>query len=281
MRFRSLKILIIPLLIFTFFPSNLRAKDKLKNIKSWICYYQSNLPKETPRYDLYIFDSTYFPNLMPIKAQGSSVIGYISLGEVTATSSYFPKVKNDKLIIDENENWPGAFRINIKNKKWHNFVINVLMPNIIAKGFDGIFIDTIDTAEYLENDKKISGSIKGAVSLIKKIRKKYPDIIIVLNNGLTLTDKVGRYIDAIVVEDIYTLYDFKDKKYQLATPKWTAERLIPIKEFQEKFGKPVLSLDYLRTNQRKMIQKVTNLAKSEGFVPYITDINLKTVFFHP
>jgi uncharacterized protein (TIGR01370 family) len=148
-------------------------------------------------------------------------------------------------------------------------------------GFDGIFMDTVDTADYLEKVKGIEGQVKGAIKLIKEIRRKYPQLIMVLNNGLFLTDQVGKQIDALVVEDIYTLYDFKTKSYDVATEKWTAERLVPVKRFQETFNKPVLALDYLKASDKKAIARISREAMAQDFIPYISDIGLKSIFFHP
>ncbi len=255
--------------------------DKLAGIESWLCFYGEKLPANTALYDLYVFSSAGHPAIAPLKQMGKRVVGYISLGEVAKHDPFFSEIEAKKLLVDENESWPGSFRVRIGDRKWRKFVVKKLIPRILAMGFDGVFMDTVDTAAYLENAKGIKGQVKGAVKLIKEIRKKYPQLIMVLNNGLFLTDEVGKYIDALVVESIYTLYDFKEKRYDLATEKWTEERLVPVKRFQDTFKKPVLALDYLEASDKKAIAKIRREAMDRGFVPYISDIDLKKVFFHP
>lgn len=257
------------------------SNSELGKIHSWTCFYNDVLPTGTPEYNLYIFDSTHHPELAPLKEKKAKVVGYISFGEVAKHDPFFEKIKNEKLLIDENENWPGSFRIDIKQRAWHDFIIKNLIPNVLAQGFDGIFIDTIDTAEYLENTKKMSGQIDGAIELIKSIRKTFPEMIIILNNGLFMTNMVGKEIDALLVEDIYTSYNFKDKTYHLAAADWTAERVVPVKAFQKKFKKPVLALDYLDKSDKAGIEKVASEARKQRFLPYISDIDLQTIFFHP
>ena len=255
--------------------------DKLAGTKSWLCFYGEKLPADTSPYDLYVFSSAGHPAIAPLKQMGKRVVGYISLGEVAKHDPLFSEIESKKLLVDENENWPGSFRVRIGDRKWRKFVVKKIIPRILDKGFDGVFMDTVDTADYLEKVKEIEGQVKGAIKLIKEIRKKYPQLIMVLNNGLFLTDEVGRQIDALVVESIYTLYDFKKKSYDMATEKWTEDRLVPVKKFQETFKKPVLSLDYLEASDKKDIAKVRREAMGQGFVPYISDIGLKKVFFHP
>lgn len=259
-----------------------QASDRLSGIRSYLCFYEAAFPSpDIPKFDLYIFDSSHHPNIAALKKKGSKVVGYVTLGEISTHSPDFARMKKQKLLVDENKNWPGSYRVDIRKKAWHKYVVDELIPRTLKQGFDGIFIDTIDTAEYLKTDKKIAGSIAGAVELIKGIRKKYPSIAIVLNNGLFLIDKVGGDIDALLVEDVYTLYDFKTKRYNLATLAWTAERLPPLKAFQKAFRKPVLTLDYLKATDKQAIREIADKARKEGFVPYISDIHLQTIFFKP
>ncbi|MFH1653660.1 MAG: endo alpha-1,4 polygalactosaminidase [Pseudomonadota bacterium] len=258
------------------------AENRTDKINSWLCFYGGEFPAENiPKFDLYILDSINHPQIEPLKNKGSKVVGYLSLGEIAKHNWYFEEMKAKNIFVEENENWPGAFRIDIKNKKWLKSLIKEIIPEILARGFDGLFLDTIDTAEYLETQKGVKGSIKGAVKLIKQIRKKFPNIIIVLNNGLFLTDMVGDEIDALVVEDIYTTFDFKNKKYSLTSEEWTRERLAPIKLFQETFQKPVLALDYVSPGDKKTIEKISEMARSQNLIPYISTIELDKIFFHP
>lgn len=277
------KIFTLIFIVTFFIPSTSCASKRLPKIKSWLCFYGSELPEDTPRYDLYIFSNKFFPDFSAIKKKRkkTKVVGYISVGEITVENPSFDKIRDEKILIDENKNWPGSYRANIADDKWQNYLLDEVVPEILGRGFDGLFLDTIDTAQYLEIDKKMRGQIQGAVNLIKKMREKFPDIVIILNGGLFMIDQVGKEIDAVVVEDVYTLYDFETKEYRLATPEWTRERMIPLLKFQKRFKKPVLSLDYLPENDEKAIKMVKNNAKRDGFVPYISDIHLQKIFFHP
>jgi len=257
-----------------------KTKGRLSKMKSWIVYYGAKFPdQKIPKYDLYVFDGYDHPPLKPLKK--SKTVGYLSFGEVAKHDPFFSEIKSKGLLIDENKNWPGSFRVDIRKKEWRDFVVTHMVPKITKQGFDGIFIDTIDTAQYLENDKKIPGSIQGAILLLKAVREHYPKLIMVLNNGLFLLDDVGNDIDALVIEDIYTLYDFKKKTYNVATTKWTTERIQPVLKFQKKFEKPILPLEYLDKNDKKAIKKIAKMAKKDDFIPYIADIHLQTIFFHP
>lgn len=251
-------------------------------IRSWVCFYGPSFPAvKVPSYDLYVFSNTYHPEIAPLQKRGSKVVGYVSVGEIRSDEVAFPAIKEAGAIVEENKNWPGAFRVDMGKPKWVEYVTETLVPKVLAEGFDGIFIDTIDTAWYLEHEKKIKGSIDGAVSLIKAIRKKYPDKMIVLNNGLFMLNDVGAYVDAVVVESVFTAYDFAKKQYQLAKPEATKDRLSYLTQFRAELKKPVLVLDYLSPVDKKMIKQVTAEAEKEGLIPYIAEIGLNSIFYHP
>ena len=281
MRFHRIVIVLSVMLVMI--PSLCFPQNKLQGMKSWVCFYEDKFPEnKVPIYDLYVLDKKYHPNLKEIKtkAKDSVAVGYISLGEVEKREEFFSIVKKKGLLVDENENWPNSYRVLLSSPEWHEIVLNKLIPEVLKQGFEGIFIDTIDTADYLESEKKLKGQKKGAVNLLKKIRKKYPKIIIVMNNGFSVVGAVGNQIDALVVEDIYTLYDFKKKKYNLAKKSWTNERLKLAKLFQSTFKKPVLPLEYLKSKDKRKIRKVAREALGEGFIPYISDIDLTKIFFN-
>lgn len=258
------------------------AAGPLSGVRSWLCYYGAAFPDgNIPPYDLYVFQSEAHPDLASLKKSGGRAVGYISVGEVHESSPGFAPMQAAGVVLEGNPDWQGAHRVDLRSDRWQDFVLTRIIPAVLSQGFDGIFIDTIDVAWYLEHEKGMTGAIQKAASLVKEIRKRYPDKLIVLNNGLFLLDDVGEAVDALVVEDIFTLYDFQKKRYELANKRWTEERLVPAKAFQEKFGKPVLSLDYVKRSDRKAIKRVAGRARDLGFVPYIAEINLDSIFFHP
>lgn len=270
------------LLLLLMLPSTSLAREGLSQIRSWLCYYESAFPPGNLKpYDLYVFQPSSHPALAPITAAQGKSVGYISFGEINQNEAFFSQFSAQKLLIEENTSWPGAFRIDLRAPQWHTFLLRELIPKILAQGFDGIFIDTIDTAQYLEQEKGMQGSIASAIQLIQEIRKAFPTILIILNNGLFLAQEVGETIDALVVEDVFTTYDFQKKRYLLASPQWTQERVEKLLPFQTRFHKPILSLDYVKASDKKRIKLIAEKARQLGFVPYLAEVNLNTIFFQP
>jgi polysaccharide biosynthesis protein PelA len=135
-----------------------------------------------------VLDSQYHPPLKPLKTQQKILLGYISLGEITQENPFFETAQKKGISLHENKNWPGSYFVDLRNPAWLEYIVNTAIPNVINQGFDGIFLDTIDTAEYLEtlDPKKYSGLKRAAINLLHLIRLNYPYIKIMLNRGFPL-----------------------------------------------------------------------------------------------
>ena len=273
------RLLIICLLLLL--PFSTHAKNnRLKNAHKWICYYGSSWPSGTDfsKYDLLIFQTSHHPPLFLLNKKKQIALGYVSFGEIVEADPFFKEAKKAKITVDKNKNW-ASHRVDMRSEAWHKHIIEEKIPKVLKQGFQGIFIDTIDTAAYLEHDKKISGSLQGAIKLIKKVRKHYPKMVILLNNGFAILNEVGNEIDGLLVDDVYTLYDFEKKTYQLASEAWMLKQKNRLDSFQKKFPKPVFALDYLSPKQSAYFEQLRKRAYKDKYRLYISDIHLEKIFF--
>lgn len=252
---------LVPLALFLF-PSLVHAQQ-LK----WVCYYADTAPFSTlSKFDLLIFDSDSHPALAPLKERGKTVIGYISIGEVNSTRSYYNDVKAQNLVLQENKNWPGSFFIDVRNPLWTRRVIEELIPKIIQKGFNGIFLDTIDNAPYLEETdrQRYRGMADAMVTLIKTIRRNFPTIKIVANRGFDILPKFEGAIDmvlgeSIVPEQVRLLQDLKRRRPNVT----------------------ILTLDYINPSDRNAVIQAYRRQRANGFSPYVSTRELNMVFEEP
>lgn len=247
----------------------------------WICYYGEIKSSETLHtlnsYKLAIIDPDSIPDPAPIQKNGTVCIGYTSLGEAEDYRWYWDEIKTKNCIIGPNPNWKGAYFIDPRNQEWKRFFIRRIIPGVLNKGYQGIFLDTIDTSEYLEwkNKKLYNGSMDAMSGIIREIRMTYPEIIIVTNNGILLLPEIAGYIDAALVESTYTTYDFSTKTYKAQDQISTDVRINQLKLVFTRYKIPILTLDY--TDDQTMARTVIQKSSSAGFFPYVTDITLKNL----
>lgn len=171
----------------------------------WVCYYAASAtPSELSRYDLLVFDSDAHPPIPPLQQRGKVVIGYLSIGEVNKTRDYFGAVQSEKLVLGENKNWKDSFFVDVRNPLWTRRVVEQLIPKILKSGFNGVFLDTVDNAAYLEEQDPVrnKGMADAMVRLIHTIRQTYPKIRVVVNRGFDILPRVESDIDMVLGESI-------------------------------------------------------------------------------
>jgi len=113
-------------------------------------------------YDILIIDP-YFKkikltlediNKLKEKPQGGKrlIISYFSVGEAEKYRKYWKDEWDKKLpnwISHENENWEGNYIVKYWSKEWQE-IIEDMLGTQIKSGFDGVFLDTIDTYQSFE-----------------------------------------------------------------------------------------------------------------------------------
>ncbi|MDT8445668.1 MAG: endo alpha-1,4 polygalactosaminidase [bacterium] len=267
------------LLLTLSIPWTLRAESP------WAVYYSNQLPLETFKpYGLLVLDSQYHPPLEPLKAQGKKLLGYISLGEVEKHRHFYPEVKAEGILLMENQYWKGSYFVDVRDARWTRRVIEELIPALLQRGFDGIFIDTMDNPSHLERirPKAYQGMTAAAVNLLRTIRVHFPKIPIMLNRGYDLYDQGGAYVDMLLGESLYADYNFEQKTYQLVEPELYQQQLAIFQKVKSKYPKlELFSLDYWDPEDVAGIQKIYAEERKNGFRPFVSTIKLDIVVPEP
>ena len=201
--------------------------------------------------------------------ENTIVVAYLSVGEVSTDRKYFKEV--EECVMGKNPVW-NSYYVNVSCEKWQDLILNGIIPEILNKGFDGVFLDTVDVVDLYPNMKN------DMIELIATIREKYPNIIIIQNRGFSIIDETAKYIDGILFECFTTRYNWKSKKYEVWSDedlKWidsVAEKLVKLRE---RYGIVVLTLDYAE-NKSLEIYCIKH-AEKFGFIHFISKINLTTL----
>ena len=206
-------------------------------------------------------------------------IAYVSVGEVSRNDLAFRKIKRS-WIIGKNRAW-NSLILDIRNMAYRAFLINEVVTPAIDAGFNGIFLDTLDSYSLGLNKKDWASSREAEVGLIEEIRRRFPHIEIFINRGFEIVDKVHGLVDAVVVESLFRNFDPKTGRYR-AVSKRERGILIPIlNRIRNRYHLPIVVVDYLppkkRDEMRETARKILNL----GFIPYIADKDLCTVGIGP
>lgn len=248
---------------------------------SFVVYYSDKLSStDFEKYRTVVFDSDNHPDVKPLTAKGIDVLGYLSVGEIERYKWYFKKFKDTDSLIQENKNWTGSYIADIRNKEWIDFILTELIPKIIRSGFNGIFIDTMDSPLYMEetNPKKYKGMKEASIHLIMAIRHNYPELKIMINRAYQILPESAKYIDMELAESLYSDYNFNDKKYQIVPSSDYLDQLEILKEVKKNNPSlKIYSLDYWNKKDKVQIKKIYEVEEGNGFIPYVSTVTLDEV----
>ncbi|MCB1738625.1 MAG: endo alpha-1,4 polygalactosaminidase [Gammaproteobacteria bacterium] len=251
----------------------------------WVVYYAAELPITVfDPYELVVFDSDAHPPLQGLKERNKTVLGYLSLGEVEGNRDWFDAVRGEGLLIQENPVWKGSWFVDVRDRRWTRRVIEDLVPRILHRGFDGIFLDTLDNPAHLErtDPKRYAGMTEAAARLVRSIRRHYPDIVIMQNRGYELLPEVGGQIDAVLGESVFADYDFDTKRYQRVPDALYREQVGILKDAQRRYPElDVYTLDYWDPEDAAGLTAIYAEQQANGFRPYVATVELDRVVMEP
>lgn len=253
--------------------------------KKWVVHYGENLPVEVYKdYSLVVLEPDQRPPINLLLEQGKTVLGYISLGEVSKDRSYFKSVKDEGILFEKNPNWPDAFYVDMRKKEWTNRVINDLIPAILFQHFSGIFIDTIDNAETMEKQDpvKYRKMQEAAIKLIKTIRLHFPEMKIMLNRGFAILPYVAKDINSVLAESILALHNFKTGENTFIKPEYYEELVKELKDAQKlNPDLEIYTLDYWDIKDTQNVKKIYETQRAQGFIPYVATLQLNEIVPEP
>lgn len=245
-----------------------------------VCYGAIENPAELSNYDVLVLDADIDEAVLRGCAAGASKLGYLSLCEVNLTRRYAPEVASQGLLLFENKNWSHARYVELRDPRWTKRVTEQLIPALVERGFNGLFIDTLDDAEYLEtlDPRRFSGMREAAVTLMHAIRRRYPNLSIMVNRGYALLDRIVDDIDMLMGESVRSTFDAKQGGYVLVGDEgylWQRDRMQAAKALRRDIG--LFTLDYWPADDPRGRARLYAQQRASGFAPYVATFDLRRI----
>ena len=225
------------------------------------------------------------------------VVCYLSIGEAEDYRPYWQKDwdknadgKPDKsapsFLNAVNPDWEGNYKVRYWHSAWQRIILKIV-DEIMAQGFDGVYLDVVDAFEFYEynaetdewqdnrkNPETGNTYRRDMVTWVKRIaahgRASAPGFIVIAQNGAQLLSEPGytEAINAIAIEDLFADGNKKQK----------AEHVRYISGFLERAKRKVLPIFVIEYGTHKKIREYsTARAKSNGFVLLLADRDLTTL----
>lgn len=225
--------------------------------------------------DLLVFDLSILHvrakvDLKPGQQAGRKFLAYISAVEVNESEPYAAKVKAAGIdLTGSNPAWKTKLA-DVSNPAWAEFVVGTLAKEAVDKGFNGFFLDTLDSISLLEKEKPAAREKyrSGLISTIKKLREAYPGKEIVVNRGFDLLPELKGSVDGVLIESVFRT--FNDKGEYIPVGAADSQALAAKIKDLRSANLPVYVVDYLDRNQMALSDGIVEQIKQTGAEAFLT-----------
>lgn len=252
-----------PFILSFIAPKNLEVSDK----GLLVCYGKLD-PSSIKGYEIVILEAGHYSkaDILRFRENNKKVVAYISLTEINKSAVNF----NDLLpfTIGTNEIWKSCY-INLREDKARSILL-AMVKALVDKGFNGLFMDNMDNVSTWG---PLSEQSPELIALVKEIRIAHEDLFLMQNAGLSLTADLNGITNAILVESLFSLYDFDTKKYGLRDSIGTEQLLRTIKGLRKSYPNSIYVLEYANTMKIKTL--LTKKLDSVKLGYYVSQIDLQ------
>lgn len=264
---------------------SLEKKSSISPEMRWVVIYQ-NEPElaSLASFDVVVLDAETKLSPFALRERKKRVFGYVSLGEVENHRAHYSKALEAQLTLKENKSWPGSYYVDVRNPEWARLLIEEVIPPMVRKGFNGLFLDTLDNVEDLENEnpKTYLGMKDAAIELVRLIHAHYPTLSLIQNRGYQLLPHTAASIEYVLAECVHSCWNETQKKYVRVEEEgraWQKSWLLKAKAVSPSLS--ILSLDYWDPADVLEVSTLYREAREQGFVPYVSVRALDRVVEEP
>jgi hypothetical protein len=238
-----------------------------------VCYSSGVASHDLARYDVVVLDSEHHPPLAPILERDRTLLAYLSLTQMGTGRAEFPSLSKIGVVLDRHPVWGDAHYLDFRRPEWMRAVLEELVPRALEAGFTGLFLDTLDDAEFLERQdrRRWAGMREAAARLVQAIRHQYPQAVLMVNRGYALLPEIAPSIDILLGESVLATFDPATKAYvRVPEPDavWQLGALRRAKALNPKLK--VFTLDYWDPADADGVRRLYREQRANGFVPYVS-----------
>lgn len=230
------------------------------------CYYGLGQLERLARYDLVILQAEHYTaaEIASLRAQGTCVVIYASIGEIPLDAAERAWTLKDPETGEPvvNPTWETALT-DCRSEAWRAHLVGSRIPQLLSSGADGLFLDNVDDQE------RHAGSVPCINRLLRRIRWRTPDRILLINRGFALLDVVSEVADGLVFEAFTSYYDGERyMAWEGDDLEWTAWMARRLQRLSPEI--PILTVDYAAPEDHALRRHAEARARSHGFIPFVS-----------
>jgi uncharacterized protein (TIGR01370 family) len=209
-----------------------------------------------------------------LQRKGAIVLGYLSVGTVESWRPWFGQLQDHRL--EELGDWDGERYADTSSPELRDALADRIAPQLLEKGFDGLFLDNVDMVESHE------AQADGMLDLVRRLsdRAHAAGGALMAQNGDAIIKPYLPYLDAWNREDPTGTFDFDAGKYAATDAAGRRSARATLKLVRTA-GLLTTSTDYYASPTSKAAARAVRIACQAGAVPFVGDIDLKQVTAKP
>ncbi|WP_148864486.1 endo alpha-1,4 polygalactosaminidase [Marinobacter fonticola] len=210
--------------------------------------------------------------LTTLSEAGVETLAYVSLGEIARSHRLFGAFPETGLMTD-NPAWNSRV-LDLRREDVRQILQNQLIEPAFEAGFQGVFLDTLDSYQLTEAGQTHPNAfLEAQAELIRTIRDKHPSARIVINRGFDLPEDTHSQVDALAFESYREGFDPARKRYR-AVPEtdreWLDRQLNHWRQAHPE--KPLIAIDYIQDPDAA--GTLAQQLRADGFIPYVSNPQL-------
>ena len=252
--------------------------DRLRAAKTWVSYYSAGQIPQLMQFDVVDIDAedgaaNYDPkDIVELKSQGKLVVSYLNIGSAEPFRSYWSRVQ--AYILKKYPGW-DEFYMDVSKPGYREVMVKTVVPQILAKGVDGLFLDNVDAGSDIDRPDVTAG----VVELVRQIHARYPQTLLIAQSSnlrvLTERGSDGRqfyqYVQGLAREEVSATYQGGYHK----VPATQSDAILRTLAGWRSKGLAVFTLDY--ADSKDLAQYASARARAYGLIPYVSIKDLNRV----
>lgn len=254
---------------------NSSVRERIKTIHNYVVYYPDDRPAQVAEYDLALTGGGYTAEqVAAIKTKGTLVVAYLSVGEINPKND--PRDQqalqtgqiDPSWVLGYDKDWNANY-MDATQPGWRDIVL-ARAGEFLANGYDGLFLDVVSVVDLDE----YSHTRPGMIELLRQLREKFPNALLIQNGGTSIIETTVSDIDAYMLEDLGAYFDFDKQVYQETEQGPYAQSFIDVAEqlvgVKKRTGLVVLALGYAPPDNPALARHAIDVARQYDFLPSVS-----------
>lgn len=180
----------------------------------------------------------------------------------------------------------GTALLDLGNAAWREKMLERVIPQALARGYDGLFLDALDAGLAQAGDAATLATRRAALlEFLRSLRARFPGVLIGMNRGLDILPEAAPWLDFLLLEELST----ECGPGASACGPVNAAALPGLRQAMVAGTRAataanpaltVLTLDFADPAQGELIREAIGYARGKGFVPYVGPPGLDRILTH-